>query len=445
MRILVAGMGTSGYAAAEVAMNHGHAVLACDRTLTQDLKVDLSPLLSRGMVFYGGSEAPGLLEGVQALVLSPGVPRASALVRAAAERGVPVFGELEWGFRHAKGRVIAVTGSNGKSTTTTLLGQLMASRFADVRTGGNLGTPFCAMVAGSTDDTWFVLEASSFQLESLDTFRAHVAVLLNITPDHQDRYAAFEDYAAAKARVFANQGPGDFAVFSSTDPLAAGYGESSAAAHVRFATSVALPEGAFPRESRAVWVRDGGEEVLFDLDDLPLPGAHNLEDALAACVAARCAGVSRESLAPVLRSFTGLPHRLERVGEVNGAAVYNDSKATNTDSVLKALTAFPSGVILLLGGKDKGADWASLAGEVKARCKAVLAFGAARENVTAALGGILPVEAFASLKDATARALAMARPGDSVVLSPACASFDEFRNFEDRGDQFRQWVKEFAP
>jgi UDP-N-acetylmuramoylalanine--D-glutamate ligase len=442
VRILVAGMGTSGYAAAELAMNNGHTVFACDRALAQDLKVDLTPLLSRGMVFYGGSEAPGLLEGVQALVLSPGVPRASSLVRSAVERGLPVMGELEWGFRHAKGQVAAVTGSNGKSTTTTLLGQLLASKFADVRTGGNLGTPFCAMVAGSTQDTWFVLEASSFQLESLDTFRARVAVLLNITPDHQDRYAAFEDYAAAKSRIFANQGPGDFAVFSATDELAAKFGEASSAVPVRFSTSVVLPDGAFPREGRAVWARGASEEVLFDLADLPLPGAHNLEDALAACLAARCAGVQEGNLAPVLRAFAGLPHRLERVGVVKGATVYNDSKATNTDSVLKALTAFESDVILLLGGKDKGADWASLAAEVKARCRLVLAFGAARENVVASLAGVLPVESFASLKDATARALALARPGDSVVLSPACASFDEFKNFEDRGDQFRAWVRE---
>ena len=292
MKILVAGMGNSGYAAAELAMNNGHTVFACDRALAQDLKVDLTPLLSRGMVFYGGSESPGLLEGMEALVLSPGVPRASSLVRSAVERGIPVMGELEWGFRHAKGQVAAVTGSNGKSTTTTLVGQLLAVHFADVRTGGNLGTPFCAMAAGSTEDTWFVLEASSFQLESMDTFRARVAVLLNITPDHQDRYAAFEDYAAAKARIFVNQGPEDFAVFSATDPLADAVRRGVLReARSRSPPPWSFPTGAFPRDGQAVWRRARQEEVLFDLADLPLPGAHNLEDALAACLAARCAGV----------------------------------------------------------------------------------------------------------------------------------------------------------
>ncbi len=442
MKILVAGMGTSGYAAAKLALDHKHAVSACDLSLADQLKVDLAPLLSRGMVFYGGSESPTLLEGMEALILSPGVPRASSLVKAALDRGIPVLGELEWGFRHAQGRIAAVTGSNGKSTTTTLLGRLMAAHVRDVRTGGNLGTPFCAMVEGSTPETWFVLEASSFQLESIEAFGAHVAVLLNVTPDHQDRYARFEDYAAAKNRVFMNQGPSDFAIFSASDPLAEAFGTTAAGQHVRFSAAGPIPEGAFVREGRAVWVHDGREEVLFGMADLPLPGTHNLEDALAACLAARCAGVPAAKIVPTLRAFTGLPHRLEKVSVVKGASVYNDSKATNTDAVLKALTAFDSGVILLLGGKDKGADWACLAGEVKARCKAVMAFGAARERVKAALGGTVLLEVFPSLRDATFRAIDLARSGDSVVLSPACASFDEFKNFEDRGERFKAWVKE---
>jgi len=442
MKVLVVGMGASGYAAAKLAQDDQHAVIACDQALADQLKVDLAPLLERGMVFYGGSESPALLDGVEMVILSPGVPCASVLVRSALERGIPVLGELEWGFRHAKGRVIAVTGSNGKSTTTTLLGQLMAAHFPDVRTGGNLGTPLCAMVEGSTGETWFVIEASSFQLESIQSFRAAVAVLLNITPDHQDRYPRFQDYAEAKSRIFLNQDRGDFAVFSASDPLTEGYGSHSGGEPVRFSALSSLNEGACVEGQRAIWRHAGTEETLFALDDLSLPGSHNLEDALAASLAARCAGVPTGKLAPAIRAFTGLPHRLEKVGMVNGAGVYNDSKATNTDSVLKALTAFRSGVILLLGGKDKGADWACLASEVKGKCKAVIAFGAAREAVKAALGGLVPLEAFESLQDATARALQMAGPGDSVVLSPACASFDEFKNFEHRGDQFKLWVRE---
>jgi len=442
MKVLVVGMGDSGYAAAKLALDRKHSVAACDQALAEQLKVDLSPLLARGLVFYGGSESPALLDGVETVLLSPGVPCASALVRAASERKIPVLGEMEWGFRHAMGRFIAITGSNGKSTTTTLAGKLMAAHFSDVRTGGNLGIPVCTMVEGSTEETWFVLEASSFQLESIQAFRAAVAVLLNITPDHQDRYPRFNDYADAKARVFLNQGPGDFAVFSASDPLADGYGSGSGGAKVRFSATGSLREGAFAEGGRALWRKGEKDEVLFDLTDLPLPGTHNLEDTLAACLAARCAGVPAGGLGKVIRAFTGLEHRLERVGAVNGAAVYNDSKATNTDSVLKALTAFETGVVLLLGGKDKGADWSSLIPEVKRRCKAVIAFGAARENVAAALGGLVPLEAFESLKDATRRALQLAGPGDSVILSPACASFDEFKNFEHRGEQFKAWVRE---
>jgi UDP-N-acetylmuramoylalanine--D-glutamate ligase len=443
MKLLIAGMGKSGTAAAGLALRLGHEVAACDQRLAEDLTTNIAPLLTRGLVFYGGSESPGLLAGMDALILSPGVPRASLLVRAAVERGIPVWGELEWAFRHCRGNVLAVTGSNGKSTTTTLLGHLLSSHYRDVRTGGNLGEPFCDLVEGASDSTWFVLEASSFQLESLDSFHARVAVLLNITPDHQDRYERFEDYAAAKAEVFRNMTAADSAVFSASDPLAEGFGGRTTARHLRFSAAGELERGAFVRGGEALWITPGGEvERLFTLADLPLPGLHNRENALAACLAARAAGVPREKLAPALNRFRGLPHRLEKVGTIRGAAVYNDSKATNTDAVLKALTAFDSGVILLLGGKDKGASWPVLLPQIRRCCKLVIAFGAARENVEKAMAGEVPLESFASLKEATDRALAVAGPGDSVVLSPACASFDEFRNFEDRGDQFRRWVEE---
>jgi UDP-N-acetylmuramoylalanine--D-glutamate ligase len=444
MKLLIAGLGKSGYSAARLALERGHQVSACDQATSDRLALDISPLLSKGMLFYSGTETPSLLEGMDALVLSPGVPRASSLVRAALQQGVPVLGELEWGFQHARGRIVAVTGSNGKSTTTSLTGHLLAARLADVRTGGNLGTPFCDLIEGSTDGTWYVLEASSFQLESIRRFRADVAVLLNVTPDHQDRYERFEDYRNAKGRVFLNQTTSDHAVYSAADPSCERFGSASPAARAPFAAEGALDEGAFLRGGEAVWLREGTEEILFELDDLPLPGLHNRENALAACLAARCAGVPEGAVRGPLREFRGLPHRLEKVAVVRGAAVFNDSKATNTDAVLKALTAFQSGVILLLGGKDKGADWASLVPESRRRCRTVLAFGAARPKVEKAFAGALPLEGFDSLKDATRRALALAKPGDTVLLSPACASFDEFQNFEDRGDRFRAWVLEEA-
>jgi len=441
MMVLVAGMGRSGYAAARLALDRGHRVLALDAAPRERLPQDPAPLEARGLVLQTEGDAPSNWSGIEAVVLSPGWPRASALVRGALQAGIPVVGELEWALRGVPGRVAAVTGANGKSTTTTLLGELLAAHFSDVRTGGNLGTAAADLVGGATSETWFVLEASSFQLESLDAFRADVALLLNITPDHQDRYPRYEDYQEAKGNVFLNQRAGDWAIFNGADALATAQAARSAGRRLPFALADVGSDGAFVSGRRALLRREGREELLFELGDLPLPGAHNLENALAACAAARCAGVPTPALREALRRFRGLPHRLERVAVVRGAEVFNDSKATNTDAVLKALTAFESGVVLLLGGKDKGADWASLLPEVTRRCKAVVAFGKARAAVEATFRGRVALSGYDTLREATPAALALAGAGDTVLLSPACASFDEFKNFEDRGDQFRRWVQ----
>ena len=439
--VLVAGMGISGISAARLALNSGsYTVDACDRLPEESLPAAVKDLVRAGMVLHAAEEGPSLLGGVDTLVLSPGVPMGSELVTEALRNGIEVVGEIEWGYRHSRGRVIAVTGSNGKSTTTSLLGELLSGGFSDVRTGGNLGTPFCDMVEGSTEKTWFVLEVSSFQLESVRSFRPHVALLLNITPDHQDRYETFELYQEAKGRIFKNQGFSDFAIFSAADPHAARFGREAQSVQIPFSTAGKLQAGVFLRGQEAVWVRDEEEEILFSLSDLPLPGVHNIENAMAACTAARCAGVDGGAIAEKLRTFRGLPHRLEFVSERGGVRAFNDSKATNTDSVAKALSAFQSGVLLLLGGKDKGADWISLIPEVKRCCSKVVAFGAAREKVARAFSGVVDLESFASLKDATAHALGSATAGQTVLLSPACASFDEFKNFEERGDLFRSWV-----
>lgn len=443
-KILVVGLGKSGLAVARAALAEGAAVVACDLLPEEMLPTEALRLRDRGMELHPATQDPALLEGVGQIVLSPGVPGDTGLVREAEARGIEVVGELEWAFRRAAGRIVAVTGSNGKSTTTTLLARFLSAHFPDVREGGNLGTPYTEMLPGATGDTWFVLEVSSFQLETISAFHARASLLLNITPDHQDRYAAFEDYQRAKGRVFLNQGAGDAAVFNADDPRAARFGAAAASRKIPFGVGAPRGEGAFVLGERAVW-RDGDRErVLFDLEDLPLPGTHNLENALAAAAAAAWAGVPCEALPAALRSFRGLPHRLELVAGRGGVRVFNDSKATNTDSVLKALTAFRSGVILLLGGKDKGADWASLAPEIRRCCRRVIAFGKARGAVEAALSGAVPLESYAGLEEATSAALGGSAAGDSVVLSPACASFDEFRNFEDRGEKFGAWARAWA-
>ncbi len=435
-------MGKSGYAAAELAIELGHDVLACDRATTESLTVDLNPLLAKGMVFYGGSESAGLLKGVELVVLSPGVPRRSELVKGALDTGIPVIGEIEWAFRHAAGSIVAVTGSNGKSTTTTMVGKIMSAHLPDVRTGGNLGTPFSSMVKDSSPQTWFVLEVSSFQLESIERFKAHVAVLLNLSPDHQDRYESYEDYQEAKGRIFLNQHNDDWAVYPSFDSPASLQTFSTPARKVAFAINGELENGAFAKNGKALWRHGAGEEILFSLESLRLPGKHNLGNAIAAGLAARLAGIPEGGAEAPIAAFPGLPHRLEKVGVVNGAAIYNDSKATNTGAVQKALVSFDGGVILLLGGKDKGADWALIGNETRKRCKAVVAFGEARAKVKKGLLGFAPVSVFRTLREATAGALKLAGPGDTILLSPACASFDEFNNFEERGECFKSWVME---
>jgi len=444
MRILVYGMGKSGCAAARIALEEGHTVTASDRLTTEELNIDLTPILERGVVFYGGCESASLLDGVELMVLSPGIPRTAVLVETALKNGIPVAGEMEWAFHHTEGKVVAVTGSNGKSTTTTMLGEIAAAHLPDVRVGGNLGTPFSDLVEGSTAETVFILEVSSFQLESIDKFRAKVAVLLNITPDHQNRYETFETYATAKGAIFNNQRSGDFAVYSAHDEMCLSFGGGSSGEKLPFSAGGEVEEGAFVREGKAVLRKKGEEEVLFALSSLKVPGIHNIENALAAALAARYAGVPRGGVEGPLSRFAGLPHRLEKVGDIKGVAVYNDSKATNTDAVLKALSSFEKNVILLLGGRDKGADWKLLKEAVAKRCKAVIAFGEARQSVEEAFLGVAPVQGAASLREATNQAVDAAAEGDTILLSPACASFDEFSNFEERGDRFRTWVREAA-
>lgn len=442
MKILVYGMGKSGCAAAGIALKEGHTVIASDRLTAEELNINLTPILEQGVVFYGGCESASLLDGVELMVLSPGIPSTAALVEAALKNGVPVVGEMEWAFRHTEGSVVAVTGSNGKSTTTTMIGEIAADSLPDVRVGGNLGTPFSDLVEGSTAETLFVLEVSSFQLERIDEFRAKVALLLNITPDHQNRYETIDAYAAAKGAIFNNQRSSDFAVYSSLDEKCLSFGANSGGVRLPFSVTGEEEEGAFIRDGRAIFRKNGEEEVLFALSSLQVPGMHNVENAMAAALAARCAGVPHGGVEGPLSRFMGLPHRLEKIGDIKGAGVYNDSKATNTDAVIKALSSFEKNVILLLGGRDKGADWKLLKEEVARRCKAVIAFGEARQSVEDVFLGVAPVHGATSLREATIQAVDAAAEGDTILLSPACASFDEFSNFEERGNRFRSWVRE---
>ncbi|MCX7830869.1 MAG: UDP-N-acetylmuramoyl-L-alanine--D-glutamate ligase, partial [Acidobacteria bacterium] len=343
---------------------------------------------------------------------------------------------------HSKGKVIAITGSNGKTTTTSMSYLILKSFFKDVRLGGNIGIPFSEITVNSTDGTIFVLELSSFQLEDIEKFRANTAVLLNLTPDHQDRYQRFEDYCKAKINVFKNQLKGDFSIINRFDAEINRYKPFIKGRKYFFSVAPHKCKGAYIKGD-SVYLRRTSKfsEKLFDIKDLKVKGPHNLENAMAASLVGALNGVPNEEIRNALKSFEPLPHRLEYVATINGAEFYNDSKATNTDSVKKALLAFDKNIVLLLGGKDKGANFEELKDEVLKRCKRVVSFGAARNKVNKTFKGFVKTESFPTLKEAVKSELKNCSEGEIVLLSPACASFDEFKNFEDRGEKFKQWVR----
>lgn len=438
MKVMVFGLGLSGISASRLSMSLGHATTGVDRFPEAALKIEGS-----GFSFLTEDAAVDSVREFELMILSPGIPVDHPLVRTARSQGVPVIGEIEWGYMNCKGRIVGITGSNGKSTTTALAHSLIKAGGMDARLGGNIGTAFCDAVAGSTESTVFVLELSSFQLETVSRFRADVAVMLNITPDHQDRYTGLAGYADAKARIFQGQDPGCSAILNLEDPVVNDIAKKTKGNRYFFSLAPHDFPGTFLSGGEVVF-RDlsGKTTVLFSEGDLSIRGSHNIENAMAAAMAASLCGTDPGSIREGLRRFRALPHRLELVSTAKGVQVYNDSKATNTDSVLKALSSFGGNIILLLGGKDKGADFTALAPEIGKRCKKVIAFGSAAGKISEQLGGMFDIRSFATLREATEFALSSAGSGDVVLLSPACASFDEFRNYEDRGDRFRRYVSE---
>ena len=384
------------------------------RAYDRDEQLELGRLREAGVEVVLGAEDPALLEGVDLVVKSPGVPADATLVAAARKRGVPVWSEVELGARLVPNPMIGVTGTNGKTTTTELLGSMFARAGRPGVVAGNVGRPLSALADGELPtDAWLVCELSSFQLEDVKTLRPRVGVLLNVEPDHLDRHGTFAAYRAAKLRLFENQGAEDVAV---------------------------VPRGFGP-------IPGSGRRVEFDRDD-PLPaepvlrGSHNRENAVAATAAARAAGVPDEAIADTLRAFTGVAHRLELVREVDGVAYVNDSKATNVAAARRALAAYsPEPVHLILGGSRKGESFQALAESIGANVRRAYVIGEAADAIAAELerAGV-PYERSGDLEAAVRIAARAARPGDVVLLSPACASFDQFRDYEDRGERFRALV-----
>jgi len=440
-RVIVAGAGRSGFLSARLLSGEGALVTLRDDRSRADVEASLREPIPAGIDFLRGMPGEEEVRGSALLVVSPGVPRERLPLSAIAGADVLVWGEIELGFRRFRGEVAAITGTNGKSTVTTLVGGMASGFFPKVFVGGNLGTPFVAAAGAPCD--WGVVELSSFQLESTVGFRPRVAALLNLTEDHRDRYASKEEYFAAKMAIFRNQGPSDTAVVNADDPEVTARLRSIRARLIRFSVSRVLDEGAFLSGDDMVLRTPSGEE-RYPRKVLKIPGLQNVENALAAIAVARSMGVPPPAVLAELARFPGLPHRVEFVRSVAGVSYYNDSKGTNVGAVLAALDGFPEPVVLIAGGKDKGVDFRPLRGALGRKARAVVLLGEARDRMARELAGAAPITVAGTLSEAVRAAAGAARKGDAVVFSPACSSFDMFRNFEERGEAFRSVVKELS-
>jgi UDP-N-acetylmuramoylalanine--D-glutamate ligase len=437
-RVTVVGAARSGVAAAELLVRRGARVTLSDVRESLD---DEDRLRAAGVTLELGGHQSATFTGADLVVLSPGVPSRQPVLEAARRAGVPVMGELELASRWLRGRVIAITGTKGKSTTTTLTGRMLEAGGRRVLVGGNIGLALSAQVDSSTDDTIHVVEASSFQLEGTQTFRPWIAVLLNFSPDHLDRHATEQEYAEAKGRIFANQTANDWAVVNADDPPALTIAGSARAGRLLFSTTRPLAEGVVIDGDMIVRRRDGRAEPLVPIASIRLLGRHLLADVLAAAAAASLAGVDGAAMTRAVAGFTGLEHALEPVAEVGGVRFVNDSKATNIEAARRAVESFGDGLVVILGGRFKGGAFADLLPSLAERRAVVVAIGEARPLIREALAGALPVHDAADMGGAVRTAFASAAPGGVVVLAPACASFDMFRDYAERGRAFKQEVR----
>jgi UDP-N-acetylmuramoylalanine--D-glutamate ligase len=437
-RVLVYGLGVSGRAAARLLLAHGAAVTAADDKAMSP--ADLGDLAGRvELLAPGSAEIPA---GIDLVVVSPGVPLDRPLLASARGRGIAVIAEVELAFPFLDGPVVAITGSNGKSTTTEMTGAMVRAAGLPVEVCGNIGDPLSDKVEGPAGRV-FVVELSSFQIEGLATFKPQAAALLNLSEDHLDRYGTLEAYADAKRRLFRDQDAEGIAVLNADD--AATLRLATAARRRLFSRLAPVADGCYATaDGRVVEVSPGRPEIeLFHASDVPLAGVQNLENAMAAALLARAVGVEPAAIRAALRSFQGLPHRLQKVGEKDGVTFYDDSKGTNPGATMKAIEGFADGTVhLILGGRNKDADLATLTPMVRRKARRAYLIGEAAEEFAAALGSQVPQEQAGTLDRAVASAAANALPGDAVVLSPACASFDQFRNFNHRGDVFQALVRE---
>ena len=443
-KVLVVGMGKSGLAAALFLRRQGAQVTVSDVRSAESLAREIPALLEEGVMVETGGHGVLTFRRQDLIVVSPGVPLETPELAQAINFGRPVIGELELAARFLKGSVLAITGSNGKTTTTALAGAILAEAGIPVLVGGNIGVPVVGLIDESRDDGWAVLEVSSFQLESTVEFHPRISVILNITPDHLDRHGSFENYARAKERIFAAQNAGDWLVLNADNTRTAEAAHRSPAPVYWFSTGRAVDRGAWVEDGHVVYRagKGGAVESILPLDKIPLKGGHNVENVVAAVCATRLAGAPADAAARAIEKFHAVEHRLEYVATANGVEYYDDSKATNVDATAKAVAAFPSGIHLILGGKDKGSDYTILSPLLRERVRAVYTIGAAAAKIESHLRGVVPIQSCLTLDKAVRAAAEAARPGEVVLLAPSCSSFDQFESYEHRGRVFKELVGE---
>lgn len=447
--VLVVGAARSGIAAVRFLLSHGARVVLTDTKGPEVLAATVEPLRAlapfadRLVLELGGHKTESFRRS-DLVVVSPGVPMALPFLEESRRCGIPVLAEVELAYRHLKGRILGITGSNGKTTTTVLTAELLRGAGIKAYAAGNVGTALMSFVEQSQDDDIYSTELSSFQLEGIRDFRPFVGAILNLTPDHLDRYPGFDAYVAAKERIFMNQQPGDFAVLNADDPRTAAMAGRVRSSAVLFSRQRPLARGVFLREDKLV-CRDGsGERELFTTADIQLKGSHNLENVLAACAIALLVDAPPAAFPEVIRNFKGVEHRLEWVAEIDGVQYYNDSKATNVDAAVKSLEAFPGGIHLIAGGRDKGGDFTGLRRLVAERVKELVLIGEAAGKIQEALAGTAEICTAEDLASAVRLCRNHAQAGDVVLLAPACASFDMFSDYEHRGRAFKELVRAMA-
>ncbi|MFN6964131.1 MAG: UDP-N-acetylmuramoyl-L-alanine--D-glutamate ligase [Pyrinomonadaceae bacterium] len=449
-KALVLGAGKSGTASARFLAERGAAVALHDKRPVEEWSEAARALKDTHRVGLVSGQLPSwLLDQIDLVVISPGVPTNTIPARYVDRKDGEVIGEAELAYRFLRGRLVGITGSNGKTTTTTLVGELLRNAGIPVLVGGNIGTPLLDLVADSRDDGWTVAELSSFQLETIKDLRPNVAICLNVTPNHMDRYDLFSDYAAAKHRLFMNQTPDDVAILSADNEVTAEWaaGRGLRANVVKFSVRRELDDGLFLRGRDLVCRANGREEIITTRDEIKLRGLHNVENVLASIATGLACGASPESMRETIAAFGGVEHRIEFVAKIDGVDFYNDSKATSVDAAAKALEALSDGpgkTVLIIGGRGKNAPYAPLIELIESSVRALIVIGEDADNIQGQLAGRAPIVRASTISDAVERAFEAAERGDAVLLAPACASFDMFRSFEERGRVFKDSVRELA-